>query len=136
MNYRIKRPLGSRSRKGVSEDSCIKTNFNYFRKKVKENKYYPNTVVKNNNLTVRYLERIKLIKMLSYGKFYSAKEFIDPRHKILASCLECFINIYPVNMLSCYWFTMYLEDCEMLNKCGGKIYISELFKGVEGSYEQ
>jgi hypothetical protein len=87
------------------------------------------------NRYILFLERLRLVKMLVYKTSCLSDEFTDKRHRAIASCLSCFLDIFPVQQHSAEWLLFYLAENSVLGICGGEVYIREIFGGVGGGDE-
>jgi len=87
-------------------------------------------VAPNSNKYIAFLEKAQLVKYLVYGLHCDSNDFFDKRHKVMASALEAFMGIFPMEQWTCRWFSEYLKSCSMLHESGGQQYVNEIFGGI------
>jgi len=83
-----------------------------------------------NNSYLLQRERIILARAMAYGMQPLRYEFSDPRHKIIYSNLEYFVNYNPCDLISCTRFISYLEESGILHLCGGASFVQSIFNGI------
>jgi len=83
----------------------------------------------NNNHFLVFHEKLQLVHFLVFGKYPS--EFVNMRHRVIASCLECFLDNFPREQHTSRHFIFYLEENQMLEACGGAAYVESIFQGVD-----
>jgi hypothetical protein len=77
------------------------------------------------------LERERLQKCLFYGRIIHFRYgFADKRHTVIYSNLESFLNCFPCEQHTGYWFIYYLQETGMIDICGGTDYVRGVFAGI------
>ena len=92
--------------------------------------FYVPSKIPNSNKFILHLEKLELVKMLTYNLRSSRYSFIDKRHKILASCITCFMDNYPEDQYNTENFISYLSETNGIECCGGEHYVQEIFSGI------